>query len=329
MKFPRFRHAFAMAAAVAATTAMTAAYAQKNDYPSRPITIVVPYAAGGSTDGIARILGQHISQTLKQPVVIDNKGGAASNIGVGFVSKAAADGYTLGLVTSTAMSVNPGLYKTMPFNAETAFDPIVLAAILPSAVFVNANSPINTLKEFNEHAKKAGGNNFYASAGSGSAPHLGAELYRAGVGFDAVHIPFKGGAPALTSLAAGETTFMVAVTPEGMPLVQAGKLKALAVTTQQRLPAYPNLPTVSEAAIPGYELVWGFGFVAPKGTPAAIITQLNKAFNQALKDPHVAERLQGMGYELVGGQPARLPELMNKDRVKWKKIIDELGIEPN
>ncbi len=188
---------------------------------------------------------------------------------------------------------------------------------------------LDSLKALNAYLKLPSTRSQYGTAGGGSAPHLGAELYRAGVGFESVHIPYKGGAPALMGLVAGDTTFMVAVTPEAMPLVKSGKLKALAVTSLQRLPDMPNLPTVSEAAIPGYELIWGFGFVAPKGTPKEIVNRLNGAFNRALADPEVATKLKGMGYVVAGGEPSGLTNLMRKDRIRYKQMIDRLNISPD
>lgn len=326
MNFPPFKKLALWTAGFALTLLGGTYQAQASEYPSRTIKIVVPYAAGGSTDALARIMGEKISGYLGQPVVVDNRGGAASNIGVGAVAAAEPDGYTLGLATSTALSVNPSIYKQLPFDPVKSFEPIVLATILPSFVLINSNTDIDNIEDFHKHLKQNSGKLSYASSGAGSAPHLGAELYRAALGFDAVHVPYRGGAPALTGLAAGDTDFMVAVTPEAKPLLEGNKLKALAVTTQQRLPAYPNVPTVSESGIPNYELIWGFGFVAPKGTPAPVVDRLNKAFNKALQEPDVVARLQGMGYEIVGGEAAKLTEVMENDRVKWGKIVKDLNI---
>lgn len=326
VKYTSLKKISSCAVALAAMVMGTASATSDIAYPEKPIRIVVPYAAGGSTDVLSRLLGEKLSNDLGQPVIVENRSGAASNIGVSYVANSDPDGYTLGLVTSTALSVNPWIYKTLSFDPKTSFEPIVLATVLPSFVLVNSSSDINSVKELNAYLKDPKEAISYASSGAGSAPHLGAELYRSGVGFDAVHVPYRGGVPALTGLVGGETNFMIAVTPEAQPLMEGGKLKALAVTTLERLPSYPDIPTVAESGIPDYELIWGFGFVAPKGTPSAIIDRLNVSFNKALKDPQVITRLNGLGYEIVGGTPADLSNLMDNDREKWGKIAKEINL---
>ncbi|MBV7481463.1 tripartite tricarboxylate transporter substrate binding protein [Bordetella sp. BOR01] len=295
-------------------------------YPDKPIRIVVPYPAGGSTDVLARTLGQKMGETLGQPVIVENRAGASGNIGASYVANADADGYTLFLGTSTALSVNQSLYQDLPYDPQKDFTPIVLAAMLPSLVVVTPSLKAGTMQDLTALLKTGKAIN-YASAGSGTPSHLGGELYKRMTGAKAMHIPYKGGAPALTDLVGGQTSYMFAILPESMPLVKSGQLRALAVTTSKRLPAYPDLPTVAESGVPGYELIGWYGFLAPDGTPPAIIGKLNDAFNNALNDADVHKRLAGLGFEVEGGPPRRLADLMESESVKWKQVIDEAGIK--
>ncbi|MEI2416470.1 tripartite tricarboxylate transporter substrate binding protein [Orrella sp. JC864] len=295
-------------------------------YPDKPIRIVVPYPAGGSTDVLARTLGQKVGETLGQPVVVENRAGASGNIGASYAAKSTPDGYTLFLGTSTALSVNESLYADLPYSPQRDFAPVVLATMLPSIVVVNANSPHQTLQSLTEALKQGRQATNYASAGNGTPSHLGGELYKRMTGAQAAHIPYKGGAPALTDLVGGHTAYMFAILPESMPLVQNGQLRALAVTTRERLPAYPDLPTVAESGVPGYELIGWYGFLAPAGTPEPVLAKLNHAFNQALQDAPTRAKLQGLGFEIVGGPASRLSELMASESAKWKQVIEQADI---
>jgi len=315
----------ACAAAAAHCLALAAAPAGAADYPSQPIRIVVPYPAGGSTDVLGRVLGQKIGESLGQSVIVENRPGASSSIGASFVAKSAPDGYTLFLGTSTALSVNESLYANLPYQPQKDFAPIVLATMLPSIVVVPANSPAKTMSDLTAWLKTGPKAN-YASAGSGTPSHLGGELYKRMTGTNAAHIPYKGGAPALTDLVGGQTDYMVAILPESMPLVKSGQLRALAVTTAERLPSYPDLPTVAET-VPGFELIGWYGFLAPAGTPDDVVRKLNKAFNEALEDPATRAKIVDLGFEIAAGPPERLAELMRTESVKWKKVIDEAGIK--
>jgi tripartite-type tricarboxylate transporter receptor subunit TctC len=299
-----------------------------SSYPTKAVTIVVPYPPGGSTDALGRLLGEKIGAELGQPVIVENKAGASGNIGAVAVKNAAADGYTLFLGTSTALSVNQSLYPDLPYNPQKDFEPIVLASFLPSIVAVPSGLPVKTLPELTAYIKKQGGTVNYASSSNGTPSHLGAELYKRMANVEAAHIPYKGGAPALVDLVAGRTSYMFAILPESMPMVKSGQLRALAVTTAERLPAYPDIPTVAES-IPGYELLGWYGFLAPAGTPKPIIKKLNQAFNKALQDRVTRERLSMMGFEIAGGTPERLGDMMRSESVKWKKVINEAGIKLN
>ncbi|OWT74522.1 MULTISPECIES: tripartite tricarboxylate transporter substrate binding protein [unclassified Achromobacter] len=310
-----------------ALSALVCASAAHAAYPEQPIRIIVPYPAGGSTDLTARLLGQKVGEQLGQTVIVENRPGAGSNIGTNYVAKSKPDGYTLILATSTALAVNPSLYSNLPFDPQKDLAPIIMTSTMPNVVVVGTGSKAHTLQELNTMMKGPGGPWSYASAGSGTPSHLGGELYKRALGVPLVHVPYKGGAPALTDLIGGQTTFMIAVMPEAMPLVKDGKLRALAVSTRNRLPGYPDLPTISEAAIPGYELVAWYGILAPAGTPPAIVATLNKAFDKALKEPDVVKKMQDMGFDITGGAPDVLAQRMKTETPIWKDVIDKAGIK--
>jgi len=299
-----------------------------SDYPGKqPVRIIVPYPAGGSTDLLARVLGQKVGEQIGQTVVVENRPGASGNIGASYVAKSPADGYTLFLGTSTALAVNPSLYKTLPYSPDKDFSPIILATLLPSLVVVGNSVPVKTMKELPAYLKSNASQVAYASSGNGTPAHLGGELYKKTVGLPTLsHVPYKGGVPALTDLVGGQTTVMFAILPEAYPLVKEGKLRALAVTTASRLPQLPNLPTVAESGAPGYELVGWYGFLAPAGTPAPIIAKLNHAFDHALKDEEVKAKLVGMGFEMAGGPPEVLASKMRSETAKWRKVINDSHI---
>jgi tripartite-type tricarboxylate transporter receptor subunit TctC len=312
-----------LAALCAGTCVLATAHAAEDvsSYPDKPIRIIVPYPPGGSTDVLARALGQKVGAMLHQSVLVENRAGASGNIGASYVAKSPADGYTLFLGTSTALSVNQSLYKDLPYDPQKDFKPIILATMLPSIVVVNGKMNVNTLQELNTYLKAHPST--YASAGNGTPSHLGGELYKKMAGVDAIQVPYKGGAPAETDLVGGQTTYMIAILPEAMPLVKSGQLKALAVTTKERLQNYPNLPTVAESGVPGYELIGWYAFLAPSGTPDPIMKKLNTAFDTAIHDPAIAKTFTEMGFQIVGGPAHKLTDLMKSESVKWKQVIDE------
>lgn len=294
-------------------------------YPNKPVRIIVPYPAGGSTDVLARVLGQKIGEEMGQPVVVENRPGASGNIGASYVAKSPADGYTLFLGTSTALAANPGLYKTLPYDPQKDFAPIILATTLASLVVVNPSVPVKTMQELGAYLKAHPGTS-YASSGNGTPAHLGGELYKKMAGVQMNHVPYKGGAPALTDLIGGQTSLMFAILPEAMPFVKEGKLRALAVTTAKPTPNAPQLPTVAEAGVPGYELIGWYAFLAPRATPQPIVAKLNKAFDEALQDKAVRERLTSLGFDVAGGPPERLASTIRSETRKWKQVIDEAHI---
>jgi len=307
------------AASVIGSTAAVAAY------PDKPIRIIVPYPAGGSVDTLARTLGQKLSEDFKQPIVVENRAGGGSTIGASYVAESEPDGYTLLLGTSAALAVNVSLYKNLSYDPIKDFEPVILGAKLPSFVLISSKQNIKTIQELNESLKKLGDSANYATSGNGTPSHLGTELYKRELGLSAVHVPYKGGAPALADMVANRANFMIAIVPESTPFVQSGQLRALAVTSTERLPDYPDLPTVSEI-VPGYSLEAWYALVAPAGTPADVVATLNKAVNAALDDEEIAGKLKATGFQLAGGTPEELHELMVSEKAKWKKVIEDAHI---
>ncbi len=297
------------------------------DFPNKPIKIVVPYPPGGSTDVLARTLGQKLSTRFGQPVIVENRAGASGNLGANYAAKSPADGYTIFLGTSTALAVNPHLYSSLPYDAQKDFAPLILATTLPSLVVVNPSVPAKSMKELNEYLKNSGGKVNYASSGNGTPAHLGAEMYKKMTGIQMTHVPYKGGAPALADLVGGQTSLMFAILPESWPLVKDGRLRALAITTLQRSSLMPDLPTVAESGVPDYELVGWYGFLVPTGTPKEIVAKLNKAFDEALQEKDVRDKLSGMGFQVEGGAPERLGDLMRSESKKWGQVVKDANIK--
>lgn len=303
-------------------------WAMAADYPDKPIRIVVPYAAGGSTDTLARLVAERLGRHLGQPAVVDNRPGASEQIAITQVARAAPDGYTLLLSTLSGLAVNPGLYgPRLQYNVQKDLAPIVLAATVPSVVVVHPSLPVKNMAELGSYLKSRPGSISYASAGNGTPSHLAMEYYKRATGVDPVHVPYKGGAPALQEVMGGQVQLMIALVPEAMPMVKGGRLRALAVTSPKRLAAYPDLPTVAESSGQELDATFWYGFVAPAGTPAPIMARLNQAINQILGEKDVQARLAEMNLDVVGGAPAQLTALIQRDAARWKKVIDEAGIK--
>lgn len=300
------------------------------DFPNRTIKIIVPYVPGGSTDLLARTLGKAVSDRFNQPVIVENLPGASGNIAVSYVLKQPADGYTIFLGTSAALAVNPHLYKeASPYDPQKDLAPIILATKQASQVLVNPSLPVKTMQELTAYLKSRPDKENYASAGNGTPGHLGSEMYKMLAGIEMAHIPYKGGAPALLSLASGQTTMSIAIVPESMALVNGGMLRPLAITTLERSPQFPNLPTVNESGIPGFELISWYGFVVRSDTPKEIVTKLNEAFDGALKDKVINKKLTDMGFEIVGGKPEVLSNLMRSESKKWGQVVNQAKIKLN
>jgi tripartite-type tricarboxylate transporter receptor subunit TctC len=303
------------------STALTAlgrrAFAQT--FPTRPVRWVVPYPPGGATDIVARIVGAYLTESLGQQVVIENRPGAGNNLGTEAVVTAAPDGHTF-LLVNPANAINATLYKKLSFNYLK--DTIQVAGIIrvPNVMEVNPSVPAKTVAEFIAYAKANPGKINWATSGNGTSVHLSGELFKMMTGVDLLHVPYRGSAPALTDMLAGNVHVMFDNMPPSLPHIKAGKLRALGVTTAQRSQALPDVPTVGET-VAGYEASAFFGLAVPKGTPAAIVERLNREVNAALKDPKVAARLADMGGIQIGGSSADFTKLVEDETAKWEKVI--------
>ena len=308
-----------------AAASLAASLAHAEGYPSRPIRLVVPFPAGGATDIFARALSQKVGDRLGQPIVVDNKPGAGGAIGSDQAAKAQPDGYTLLLATTSTHSIGPLLTAKLPYDAVRDFTPIAHVGDAPSIMLVPNSSPAKTVKEWVEHARKNPGKLNYASSGNGTVVHLTAEYFKAQAGLFLVHIPYKGTALAIPDLVSGKVDVLFDSLPSGLPHVKEGRLRALGITSLKRSPLLPDLPPVSDT-IPGFESVTWFGVYGPKGLPADIAAKVNAAFNFALQDAEVKDRLARLGIEPVGGTPQQFAAMLEKDRAKWKKIITDRRI---
>lgn len=297
----------------------------QDKYPSRPITLVVPQPAGGDADVFCRSLQAKMQEELGQPLVIDNRAGAAGSIGTAMGAKAQPDGYTITFVNQGTMALNPHLYPSTGY-AVSQFEPICHLASIDLLICAHPSVPAKNLAEFLELARKEPGRYSYGTAGNGSANHLAGEMLKAMAKVDLMHVPYKGGAPAINAALGGEIQCVVAFPLAALPHVQAGKLKALAVTGAQRAQALPNVPTVAESGVSGYEFSSWFGFVAPKGTPAPIVNRLNAAAIAALKVPQTAQRLQAGMTTPVGSTPEAFAQLIAQENIRWAKLIKQYNI---
>ena len=290
-----------LAAGIAGMALLGIGSAGAQDFPTRPIKWVVPYPAGGSTDILARIIGQYLSERIGQQVIIENKPGGGNNIGTEFVVNSAPDGYTL-LLVNPAHGINATLYPKLTFNFMRDIAPVAGLMRVPNVMEVNPQVPAKTVAEFIAYAKANPGKINWASSGNGTSVHLSGELFKAMAGIDLTHVPYRGSAPALTDMISGQVHVMFDNMPSSLPHIQAGKLRALAVTTTTRSEALPDVPTVADT-VPGYEASAWFGMGVPKNTPRAIIDKLNKEVNAALADPKIKARLAELGGMLIAGTP--------------------------
>jgi tripartite-type tricarboxylate transporter receptor subunit TctC len=307
-------------------------YAQEpaKDFPSKTITLIVPYAAGGSSDVRARQIGQKISSYLGQPVIVDNKPGANGNIGTNAIAKATPDGHTIGIGNLAPLTVNKVLMPSTPFDAATELVPVALIEKGPLVLVVNAEkSPYRSVKELIAGMKAAPGKTSYASAGSGGSFHLAGELFKSSTGVFATHIPYRGGGPATNDLLAGQVDFMFDMVPAAMGYLKATppKLRPLAVAHDKRLPSLPDVPTFSELGIKDMAISNWFGVVAPKGTPKPIVDKLNLAINKALQDPEIVKRITVPGNVVGGGEPKVFGDLISSETQRWTKLIKEKDIK--
>jgi len=316
---------FALFAVFAASTML--ALAQPAAYPTKPIRIVVAYTPAGATDILARTIGQKLTEAWGQPVIIDNRPGANGNIGTEYAAKATPDGYTLLMVTAGTHGINPSLYRKLGFDAVKDFAPVSLVAMVPNIFVVNNAVPVKDLKEFIAYAKANQGKLNYGSPGNGSTAHLSMELFKSMTGIQMVHVPYKGSAGVLADLIGGQIVVTMDNMPPYVPQVKAGKIRALAVSPARRSPALPELPSVAEAGVPGYDSGAWFGLVAPANTPKDVVNKLSRETARILKLPDVSARLADLGAEPVGGTPEQFSAHIKAEIAKWAKVIKDANVE--
>lgn len=298
---------------------------QAQDYPNRPIRLIVPWPAGGGADIVARIVNTKMGEVLGQPVIVDNRAGAAGNIGTQIGAQAAPDGYTIVFAYSGTHAINPHLYKKMPFKASD-FAPVILLTSVPQILAVNPSASAKSVKELIATAKAAPLSLSYASSGNGAINHLAGELFARMANIQWLHVPYKGGGPAATATLTGEVDMIFGEPGAVMPLIKQGRLRALAVTSRQRAINMPELPTIAESGLPGYDVTSWNGVLAPSGTPAGIIERLNHAFNHVLSMPEVRQALLERGYEPMGGEPAQFGKHIQSELNKWGPVVKQVGL---
>jgi len=311
------------------TTSLTlaAAPSRADTYPNKPIRLVVPFPASGATDLLARAIAQKVGTSIGQQIVVDNRPGAGGAIGSDMVAKAPADGYTLLIATTSTHSIGPYINTHLPYNTETDFTPIGEVATATNVLVVPNSLPVKNVKELIDYAKKHPGELNYASSGNGTVVHLTAEAFKAQAGVFITHIPYRGTALAVPDLISNKVQILFDSIVSGMPHVKDGKLKGLAVTSLKRSPLAPDLPTVSESGLPGFESDTWFGIYGPKGLPADIVNRLNTEFNKAIQSQDVKDRLAKLGAEPVGGTPAQFAAMVKKDSARWGKLIKDRKIQ--
>jgi tripartite-type tricarboxylate transporter receptor subunit TctC len=322
----RVRFLFVLAAATLLATLSATTSAQSSaGYPNRPVKLVIPFPPGGPLDIIGRAIAQKASEDWGQSVVVDNRPGAGGNIGADIVAKSPPDGYTIVMGALSTHAVNPSLYGKMPYDAVKDFAPISLVAITPNVLVVNATLPVNSAKDFIAYAKANSGKLAFGSGSNGSAGHLAGELFKVDTGTDIVHVPYKGGAPATQALLAGDTQFMFDNLANAMPQVKAGKLKALAVTTAERSKLAPDLPTMAEAGLPGFDISTWFGLLAPAGTPKDVIAKWNAEVTKILNSPEMRDRLTAQGAEPAPTTPEQFAAFIQVEIPKYARIVKVSG----
>ena len=322
--------AIALCLAVLALALFIAAFALPRsavaeDWPLRPVTLIVPFPPGGTTDILARIVGQALSARLSQSVIVENVGGAGGTLGAGQAAKAAPDGYTIFMAT-IAHTMAPGIYKSLPYDFEKDFDPITVIAYVPNIVIVNLAVPAKTIGELIVYIRANPSKVNYGSAGIGSTEHMSGELMAAMANLKMVHVPYKGGAPMMADLIAGHIEMSIETSGSATPHIKAGTVRALAVSTAKRSPAFPDLPTLAEAGLTGYDVKTWYGLLLPAGTPAPIRNRLYKELSEILRSPDIVERLAGIGADPGGDTPAEFANFIQSETDKWIKLAKDAHI---
>ncbi|HEX2542748.1 MAG TPA: tripartite tricarboxylate transporter substrate binding protein [Caldimonas sp.] len=324
--FSRRAAVLALASLSAACLVPAAVHAQVA-YPDKPVRFIVPYPPGGGTDVIARIVQEKFQQTLGQPIVIENRGGAAGSLGSDLAAKSPPDGYTV-LFTLSSHTINPAIYPKLPFNTVKDFEPVGTVASLPQILVANPQFPANTVAELTALAKSKPGTLSFASVGNGSPGHLAGELYKLRTGTQLTHVPYRGGGPAVTDVMGGQVPLLWVSIPAAAQFVKAGKLKALAVSTLKRSAAFPDVPTMQEAGVPDFEVDSWYAMFVPAKTPKPVIEKLNKALNTVVQQPDIKEKLLAQGSEGVGGTPEALGKTVDDEIARWGKLVRDANIKP-
>jgi tripartite-type tricarboxylate transporter receptor subunit TctC len=316
-----------VALAFAFAFVLTAGAARADDYPSHPIRLIVPYAAGGAADLVARIIAKRVGESIRQAIVVENRGGGGAIIGTDLVNKSDPDGYTLLLGQSGPISINPAVYKKLPYDPLKDFAPITMTTSFPYIMVVNAKLGVKTVQEFVALAKSRPGELNYGTTGIGGANHLLTELFDRKAGITMTHIPYRGTALAVTDLVAGQVQVVFADPVSALAHVNAGTLLALAVSSKERSPVAPDVPTISESGYPGFDAIGWHGILAPAHTPAAIVDKLNAEIVKALKDPETRNLLERQAIQVVGSSPDAFASFIRQDIAVWKEVADQAKVE--
>ena len=314
---------------IAAMLVASTASGHAQTYPTRAVRVIVPFPPGGSTDILARAMGQKLSEAWHQQVIIDNRPGAGGIIGTELGARAARDGYTLMMGSGAPLTINPSLYEKLPYDAQKDFAPITGVARVPNVLALHPSVPVKTVKELIVLAKTKRGMLTFSSNGAGAPGHLAGELFKSMTGVDMLHVPYKGSAPATTAVVSGEVVMTFTTTPPVLPHAKSGRLRIIAVTTLQRIAQLPQVPTVAESGLPGYEAISWFGLVAPVGVPSAIITKVNSDAVAILKTREMEERLSDQGAQSMPTTPEQLAAWIRSETVKWAKIVKLSGAKPD
>ncbi len=321
----RFGSPRQFAAAILASLVALAAPTFAQTWPDKPIKLIVAAGPGSSLDTLARTIADKLKDRLGQPVIVDNKPAAGGTVAMTEVARAAPDGYTMGLGFNGPLAFGPLLQK-LPYDVQKDLAPVIITSSQPNVLAVNAQLPVKTLQELVAYAKANPGKLAYASVGNGSSSHLDMELLKSVAGFDALHVPFNGSPPAVTATVQNETQMMFAVMQPLQPQIQAGKLRAIAVTTAKRFPLLPELPSIAESGYPGFEALAWNGIVVPVATPKPVVAKLNAEIDAILKDPEVLRKMHAQGFDLIGGPPDALAKLIRDETAQWTPVIRRLGL---
>ncbi|HUG59049.1 MAG TPA: tripartite tricarboxylate transporter substrate binding protein [Candidimonas sp.] len=314
-----------MAAAVSAgALSLGAATASAESYPTQPIRLIVPFGAGGTTTILARMMADKLAQGLGQPFIVDNRPGAGGNIAFELVARAKPDGYTL-LMGPIGLAINPAIYPSLPFDPLKDFDPISLYGGVANILVVNSSLPIHSVKELIDYAKKNPGQLSQGSSGNGSSSHLAGEMLKSRAGIDFMHVPYKGGAQAMQDVLAGQVSMLFDQVPAVLPHVKSGKVRALGVTTTTRSSGAPDIPTIAESGLPGYDVNVWFGFLAPHGTPKAVISKINAEMTKVLNDAEFRQKMVSMGVDPMPSTPEKFSEFLREQTEVWSKVVKDSG----